>query len=268
MKMYPSCNRHASVNLAAPILFIAVTLAIIFLLPAPAVWAQYEIKNDRILAPEVTHFTRIAEPGVDAHGDLSLSIPLMTVPGRDGLNFEIVANYRSGIQVTQSASWIGLGWELDVGSITRHPLGAINQQPQTDWARAVDFSPIGDITSQPDAYSVNMNGSSTILLSTTIETNPALPLDPDASSELGPCFLGQGSALWYFVPSPWKPWKFCYGTAEPVTVDGQMTSHASTNRQDFSKFTITSEEGRRYVFDRPTLAEAFFPPEGTEQNNY
>lgn len=61
-------------------------------------WAQsYPIKNDRILAPEVTHFARIPEPGVDAQGDLSLSIPLMTVPGRDGLNFDIVANYHSGI---------------------------------------------------------------------------------------------------------------------------------------------------------------------------
>jgi hypothetical protein len=82
------------------------------------------------LAPEVFHFARPNEPGVDAHGDLSLSISLMTVPGRDGLNFDIVANYRSGIQVKQSASWIGLGLSLDLGSITRHPLGTLSDQPQ------------------------------------------------------------------------------------------------------------------------------------------
>ncbi|MGH7600790.1 MAG: hypothetical protein ACREOI_30915, partial [bacterium] len=96
MKMYRSCNRHAFANV---ILSLASTLFIALLLFSSALWSQSVIHNERILAPEVSHFIRPSDPGVDAHGDLSLSIPLMTVPGRDGLNFDIVANYRSGIQV-------------------------------------------------------------------------------------------------------------------------------------------------------------------------
>jgi hypothetical protein len=127
------------------------------------------------LAPEVNHFTRPNEPGVDAHGDLSLLISLMTIPGRDGLNFDIVAQYRSGIQVTQSASWIGLGWNLDVGSVTRHALGGIINDQQADFTGNLP----GDgyvITSQPDIYSVNMNGSSALLVPYTLESTLSRPL--------------------------------------------------------------------------------------------
>lgn len=105
-------------------------------------WAQdWQIRNDRITAPEVAHFIRPNELGVDARGDLSLSIPLLAVPGRDGLNFNIAINYRSGIQVKQPASWVGLGWELDLGSITRHPLGGLvdtqNPKTQVDYTSGV-----------------------------------------------------------------------------------------------------------------------------------
>ncbi|MGH7452289.1 MAG: hypothetical protein ACRENG_13160, partial [bacterium] len=91
MKKYTSHRRHAT-NRTWTILIIAVTLSIALLQFSSVLWAQdFQIRNDRILAPEVTHFTRLALPGVDAHGDLNLSIPLLTVPGRDGLNFYIVA---------------------------------------------------------------------------------------------------------------------------------------------------------------------------------
>jgi hypothetical protein len=155
MKMPNTRNRHDSVVAS---LIISLAALVTFFISPSSLRAQSVIHNERILAPEVSHFARPAEPGVDAHGDLSLSIPLMTVPGRDGLNFDIVAQYRSGIQVKQSASWIGLGWSLDVGSITRHPLGSLSNQPQPDWAQATS----GQITSQPDVYTVNMSGASSI----------------------------------------------------------------------------------------------------------
>jgi hypothetical protein len=53
-----------------------------------------------------------------ATGEFSYSIPVLTVPG-PGLGFPIVLNYHAGIQPEQEASWVGLGWNLQAGAITR-----------------------------------------------------------------------------------------------------------------------------------------------------
>lgn len=226
---------------------------------------EYQIKNDRILAPEVSHFTRITTPGIDGHGDLSLALPLLTVPGRDGLDFDLVAQYRSGIQVSQSASWIGLGWELDLGSMTRHALGGVVGYKQADFAHALNDDGADKIETQPDVYVINMNGTSTLLLSMTKEVNPNIPFDPANSETTGPCSGTNLYSQWFFVTSPWKPWKFCYKTSgptvtSPVTVDGKSTGVSLVgNRRDFYKFIVTTENGTRYVYASPTLSQAYFP---------
>ena len=50
--------------------------------------------------------------------DFSYSIPLLEVPGING-NFPIVLNYNAGIKAEQEATWVGLGWSLDMGTIYR-----------------------------------------------------------------------------------------------------------------------------------------------------
>jgi len=57
-------------------------------------------------------------------GDMSYSIPVMTVPGRGGLDFPISLNYKAGVTVKQDASWIGLGWSFNPGAIVRSVVGA------------------------------------------------------------------------------------------------------------------------------------------------
>jgi hypothetical protein len=51
-------------------------------------------------------------------GDFSYSIPLMDVEG-----FPIAINYNSHIGMNDEASWVGLGWNLNVGSIAREMRG-------------------------------------------------------------------------------------------------------------------------------------------------
>lgn len=50
-------------------------------------------------------------------GDLSLTIPLLTVPGK--IRVPINLSYRSQIGTEQSASWVGLGWNLGYFAVTR-----------------------------------------------------------------------------------------------------------------------------------------------------
>jgi len=51
-------------------------------------------------------------------GDLNYSIPLMDVGG-----YPLAIGYNSGITMDQEASWVGLGWNINPGTITRNMRG-------------------------------------------------------------------------------------------------------------------------------------------------
>lgn len=70
--------------------------------------------------PEVQGFTPIGVADmVDPFtGDFTYNIPLMDVEG-----YPINIAYNSGITMDQEASWVGLGWNLNVGSILRNMRG-------------------------------------------------------------------------------------------------------------------------------------------------
>ncbi|HVM86893.1 MAG TPA: PA14 domain-containing protein [Puia sp.] len=51
-------------------------------------------------------------------GDFSYNIPLMDVGG-----YPVNLSYRSGISMDQEASWVGLGWNINPGTITRNMRG-------------------------------------------------------------------------------------------------------------------------------------------------
>lgn len=55
-------------------------------------------------------------------GDFNYNIPLLSVPGPNG-GYPINLAYHSGIGMEQEASWVGLGWTLNVGAITRNLRG-------------------------------------------------------------------------------------------------------------------------------------------------
>lgn len=70
--------------------------------------------------PEFNSFTPIeASDMVDlSSGDFSYNIPIMDVGG-----YPINLAYNSGVTMDQEASWVGLGWNLNVGQINRNVRG-------------------------------------------------------------------------------------------------------------------------------------------------
>ncbi len=52
-------------------------------------------------------------------GDFTFNMPILTVPNGTDAGFTIPLSYHAGIGPDQEASWIGLGWNINVGSITR-----------------------------------------------------------------------------------------------------------------------------------------------------
>lgn len=51
-------------------------------------------------------------------GDFNYNLPLLSIPGPNG-GYPINMSYHSGITMDQEASWVGLGWNLNVGAINR-----------------------------------------------------------------------------------------------------------------------------------------------------
>ncbi|NJM80353.1 MAG: hypothetical protein HC854_13410 [Flavobacterium sp.] len=70
--------------------------------------------------PEFNAFTPIGTSDmVDlASGDFNYNIPIMDVGG-----YPLNLAYNSGVTMDQEASWVGLGWNLNVGQIERQVRG-------------------------------------------------------------------------------------------------------------------------------------------------
>lgn len=101
--------------------------------------------------PEVNSFTPVGTSDmVDLFtGDFKYNIPLMDVGG-----YPINISYNAGITMEQEASWVGLGWNLNPGTINRNMRGIpdefngtddkitkdFNKKPNTTWGLKLDFS--------------------------------------------------------------------------------------------------------------------------------
>ena len=55
-------------------------------------------------------------------GDFTYNIPLLNVPGPNG-GYPINLAYHGGVGMEQEASWVGLGWNINVGAINRQLRG-------------------------------------------------------------------------------------------------------------------------------------------------
>ena len=74
--------------------------------------------------PEVQSFTPagVSDMVDTFSGDFSYNIPLFELPGPNG-GYPFNLAYQSGIGMDQEASWVGLGWNLNVGAINRQVRG-------------------------------------------------------------------------------------------------------------------------------------------------
>jgi hypothetical protein len=71
-------------------------------------------------APEATSFEPVDTTDMVnlATGDFTYNIPLLEVPGPAG-GYPLSLSYHAGIQPNEDASWVGLGWTLNPGAISR-----------------------------------------------------------------------------------------------------------------------------------------------------
>lgn len=113
--------------------------------------------------PEVESFEPITtNQMVDLFsGDFTYNIPLLTVPGPNG-GYPLNMAYHSGIGMEQEASWVGLGWNLNPGVISRNMRGlpddfkgaVIRKEQYTKPNRTYSIG-VGDIS--PEVFGADLN---------------------------------------------------------------------------------------------------------------
>jgi hypothetical protein len=56
-------------------------------------------------------------------GDFTYNIPVISIPGPNGSDYPLSLSYHSGATSEEEASWVGYGWTLNPGAITRNTRG-------------------------------------------------------------------------------------------------------------------------------------------------
>ena len=76
-------------------------------------------------SPEFSSFEPVATTSMvnEFSGDFTYNIPVLNIPGANGGEYALSLSYHSGESVESEASWVGYGWTLNPGSITRSKRG-------------------------------------------------------------------------------------------------------------------------------------------------
>jgi hypothetical protein len=86
-------------------------------------------------------------------GDLSYVLPLLNIPSPEG-GYPIALSYHAGIAMDQEASWVGLGWSLNPGTINR----SVNGFPD-DWGKSIMTEFFYDKGQVEDYYNFSIGGT-------------------------------------------------------------------------------------------------------------
>lgn len=75
--------------------------------------------------PEFSTFSSVETTNMvnEFTGDFSYNIPVISIPGVNGSGYAMSLNYTAGGSSEQEASWVGYGWNLNAGAVTRNKNG-------------------------------------------------------------------------------------------------------------------------------------------------
>ena len=142
-------------------------------------------------SPEFSSFTPVATTDMVNlfSGDLNYNLPVIQVPGSDGGGYSLGLSYASGNSPDAEASWVGYGWTLNPGAITRslkgYPDDYKNQnitkynKMKTNWT----FSTTAHVG--VSAYSVNTSASKTITYNSYRGVRQSIGVGLSIANEVG-----------------------------------------------------------------------------------
>ncbi len=185
-----------------------------------------------------------AQGGSTFSGDVQFSLPVVTVPGRNGLNYTINLNYSNGIRAIQKATWVGLGFNLQIGSITRNVINRIDDQLPSMFLGSFN---IDNVYGNVGSYAEEGNGL--LWNDPNYEVWDDYYLNfPAGSQRIVPIIAANN--ITYFYPEQWQPWVIGYNIKNDVIYNND-------NVNDFSNFIpnflVITEDGTKYFFAHRTF---------------
>jgi hypothetical protein len=75
--------------------------------------------------PEFSSFEPVATTNMvnDFTGDFTYNLPVVNIPGANGGGYALSLSYHAGTSSEEEASWVGYGWTLNPGAISRNKRG-------------------------------------------------------------------------------------------------------------------------------------------------
>ena len=102
----------------------ALALAIVMLVESLLPASLFALSS----GPAQPEFSRFEAAGISGMvnpftGDFTYNLPVLEVPGANGGGYALSLSYHSGLSPEDEASWVGYGWTLNPGAITRNKRG-------------------------------------------------------------------------------------------------------------------------------------------------
>jgi RHS repeat-associated protein len=216
-------------------------------------YSQVQLANNQV-APNFEMYRDrnfMEKEDISYTGNLGFSIPLVEVPGRHGHNFAVQINYSSNIGQQQTASWVGLGWSLEVGYVQRAVMGRIDEAQPTNsaYVNALGQAATGYYRANLNGrLALNVNNLSYVnqqhidsldeLDNYTIDVDNEgmgiLPVGPNAFTDPASGFAYGLGVVQTFLPPKYEPW----------VIFGEKTG----NYAYFNQFSLTKNDGTIYDF--------------------
>jgi YD repeat-containing protein len=174
-------------------------------------------------------------------GDLTLAIPLISIPGRHGHSYDLRLSYNSNVTQKQTASWVGLGWNMETGFVERTVFGRSDDQKENLWPGQNLQLRDPELLTEPEMvgrlhprHSTSANGQPKLK---DQSDNYALSIDGEGMEILPfPDEIGKSDTVskTSFMPRQWKPYK----TEASWQIDTSQIAN----------FVLTKEDGSIYKF--------------------
>jgi len=129
MHFHPTTRRRIAIFLLGQTVFNLVNPAVSYALtggPAQPEFSSFEPVSTSKMVDEFS-------------GDFSYNLPVLNVPGPNGSDYPLSLSYHSGTTPEEEASWVGYGWTLNAGAISRNTRGFpddFHDQNVTFWNKA------------------------------------------------------------------------------------------------------------------------------------
>ncbi|HLK28702.1 MAG TPA: DUF5977 domain-containing protein [Puia sp.] len=175
---------------------------------------------------------------------LSTGLPSVNIPVYEikcgSLSLPIsLSYYYSGLQPLQDASWVGLGWNLNVGGIITRSV-----QGQVDSSNNGGYN-YGQFPIYYDLFQQSAQNTQNFLQSSYYTNTSTGTMFYDLAPDIFECNFGEGSFKFYWYNS--RAYMFPY-------TKGMQISKPSAN----ANFTIISPNGTTYIFGAQEITTTYY----------